>query len=196
MPFFRSLLLVAACLVAFEARADSYFYDFAYRFTDGTVVDGRFMGDVDSSNSDRLIHVRQVSAWYTQPGQARTEFNGSGLLRVDFPNWTPTAYLSFSGKWNDFRFRDGAASGVGTTNAFSISSGYQVADFGLYGTNGLISFSHDFFDGHAIDPATGAVPGWVLTLAAVPEPPASGALLAGMAVLCMLMRRRVRRSER
>ena len=186
MSFIRSFLLIAACLVSSQAQADSYFYDFAYRFTDGTVVDGRFMGDVDPDNADRLIYIRQVSAWYTLTGAPRTEFNGSGVLNVGFPNWNPRAYMSFTGKWNDFILSDDSGGG-GTTNLFNILGGYEVANFRRYDATGPITIAHDVFNTQVVDPATGTVPGWHLALAAVPEPGPMSLYLLGLSALGLLV---------
>lgn len=190
---FLSIVTIAGGLCfCLQAQAQSYVYDFSYAFGSGIVVDGSFLGDIDQTNTDRLINIRRVSAAYTLPGGTRTEINGGETLVVTYPSaWSDRAYMSFSGKWNDFGFHDGSTDGSGATTAFSILGGYQVATFALYPEGGIVS---EWFDTHAVDPLTGAVPGWRVALAPVPEPHALVMNVVGLGVLIAVLRARVRRA--
>lgn len=170
--FFR--LLACAALLASASVAKAGVYDYAYTFSDGSLVSGSFQG---SANGNLITDLSNFSVFIN--GEA---FASNGQLLIRDISGNGTGVVSFDGKQTSLL----------VLNSFALDVFSHVLLLGAFQGSAITNVINYVTplqanaEGPGITPYSSA--NWHVT--AVPEPATSAMLLAGLALVGAAARRR------
>ena len=180
MKNFRIFSVLAAMLISAAAHAAPQQYEYSFKFSDGALLKGSFVGEANGNLITNLTNISAgINGVMIAPSDPTFGLKSSSLSPVNGWHVIGTAVASFDGLENNFFF---AADPFEQTGEKSRIVG-MGSNWGFIatGSNSLPNFEH-------ADGAAAYSTSWNVT--AVPEPETYAMMLAGLGMMGAIARRR------